>query len=181
MFGRFDEARHDLRSLSLDQLCLRLIVLIAPLVCTSATFAASSNWIPWLLLFVFIGAIECATHTDSNLGFGLIIVQALHWIATVDDRRTPWLLVAALAIAAFHTAMAASGVSAPAARWSRPMRSRWARRLALVAMITVAAWAVELSLTTTDLAGSALVLAASLVMLTLAALALRARSLSSSG
>jgi hypothetical protein len=179
MFDRAARVGGDLRLLSLGQLGLRVVILVAPLVCTGVTFAAASDWIVWVLLVVLAASIECALHAESNLGFAVILVLALHWLATVDDRSTPYTLAAALAIAVFHTAMAAAGVAAPSARWTSAMWGRWGRRLGCVVLITVAAWLVELSLRTTDLAGSAIVLGAALIALTVAALALRARSLSS--
>jgi hypothetical protein len=177
MIDRMTVVRHDLRSLSRDQFFMRLVVLVMPLLATCATFAAASHWIAWLLILVLAGAVECAIHAESNLGFGIVVVIALHWIATVDDQTTPWALVVALSIAVFHTAMAASGVAAPAARWSKAMRVRWLRRLGIVIVLTVVAWCFEVFVAGTDQRGSAVVLAAALGALTVVALALRARAL----
>jgi hypothetical protein len=177
MVDRLNVVRNDLRTLSRDQLALRLVVLVMPLLATCATFAASSNWIVWFVLLMLVGAVECATHAESNLGVAVIVVLALHWIATVDDQTSPWTLVVALSIAAFHTAMAASGVSAPAARWPKRMRVRWLRRLGIVVILTVVAWCLEMLVAGTDQDGGAVVLAAALGALTVAALGLRARAL----
>ena len=163
-----------------DRTMMRVLIVTMPVVATFVTFVASADWFVWVLPVVLFGAIQCARDGESNVGLGVIVILTLHWLAAVEDRASPWTLVVALAIATFHTAMAASGVAAPDARWSTPMRVRWVRRLAVVMVTTIMAWALEMLLADADLVGSAVVLATALAVLTLAAVTLRARALRSS-
>lgn len=158
----------------------RLVIVAMPVVATFATFVASSDWFVWMLPVVLAAALVCAFRRESNAGLAVIVILALHWVAAVEDPTDPWLLVVAMSIAVFHTAMAAEGVAPPGAPWSPAMRARWLGRLAIVLVLTVVARAVEVVVEGADLEGSALVLAAALTVLTIAALTLRARALRSS-
>ena len=175
---RLDLVQREIASWTVDKIVLRLAVVIAPLIALCAAFAGASTWSPWLLLFVFVGAVDCATQTETNLGLLVILLLAWHWAATVDDMRTPWTLVAALAVALFHTAMAAAASVPPAGHWSAVMRIRWLRRFGVVAAVTSAAWCMQVALAGSRLTGSSLLLFVALVALTTGALLLRAGALS---
>ena len=138
----------------------------------------ASSWSPWLLLLVLVGAVDCATQIESNLGLLMILLLAWHWGVTVDDLRTPWTLVEALALALFHTAMAAAASVPSAGQWSAAMRIRWLRRFGVVATLTLASWLAQVALTGSRLTGSGLLLFVALVAMTASALLLRAGALS---
>ena len=162
------------------QLALRLLVLIAPLVALGAGFAAAGGWTVWLLVVVLVGSIDCAVRPESHLGLGLVVVLALYWLAAVDDVRTPWTLVAAVAIAVLHAAMAAAAVAGPGGHWSPAMLARWRRRFAAVVVLTAMAWTLEVVLAGARIEGTMIVMLAAMTALTTSALVLRARSLRSS-
>lgn len=173
-----DRVLREIASLTVDQVVLRLIVVVMPVIAMCAASASSARWTPWLLVLVFVAALDCAVQPESNLGLLVIVVVAWHWTATVDDLRTPWTLAAALAVATFHVAMAASASVPPAGRWSAAMRIKWVRRFVVVAAITLVAWCGQVALAGTRLTGNGLLLFVSLVALTATALLLRAGSLS---
>ena len=108
----------------------------------------------------------------------MILLLAWHWGVTVDDLRTPWTLVEALALALFHTAMAAAASVPSAGQWSAAMRIRWLRRFGVVATLTLASWLAQVALTGSRLTGSGLLLFVALVAMTATALLLRAGALS---
>lgn len=159
--------------MSIDQVVLRVCVLVAPLVAVAAAFAAAGHVVWAVGVLVLFAAAVCAMQPDSNIGFFVIVLLAWHWAATVDDRRTVWLLVAAVALCIFHTAMAATTIAPSSARWSPSMRARWWRRLATVIAVTIAAWCVELIVAGTHAAGNAVLLLVALVLIVVAAMVLR--------
>ena len=175
---RLDLVQHEIALWTVDQIVLRLAVVATPLVAISAAFAGASSWSPWLLLLVLVGAVDCATQIESNLGLLMILLLAWHWGVTVDDLRTPWTLVAALALALFHTAMAAAASVPSAGQWSAAMRIRWLRRFGVVATLTLASWLAQVALAGSRLTGSGLLLFVALVAMTATALLLRAGALS---
>lgn len=175
---RFDRLQRELGSLTADQIVLRSIVMVTPLLTMCAAFASSSHWSVWLLLLAAVAALDCATHPETNLGLLVILLLVWHWGATVDDLRTPWTLVAALSIALFHTAMAAAASVPPAGQWSAAMRIVWQRRFGVVAAVTLAVWCLQLALAGSRPAGNAVLLFAALTALAATALLLRAGAVS---
>jgi hypothetical protein len=174
---RLDLVQREMASWTIDQVVLRVAVFVTPMIAMWAAFTSASTWSPWLLLLVVAGAF-CAAQTETNLGLLVIVVVAWYWVATVDDMRTPWTLVVSLALALFHTAMAAAASVPPAGRWSAAMRIRWLRRFGVVAVITAVAWSVQIALAGARLTGNGLLLFGALVSLTAVALLLRAGALS---
>jgi hypothetical protein len=175
---RFDLVQREIASWTVDQVVLRLAVVIAPVIAICAAFASASSWSPWLLLLVVVGSVDCATQTESNLGLLMILLLAWHWGITVDDLRTPWTLVAALALGVFHTAMAAAASVPSPGHWSNAMRIRWLRRFGVVAAITLASWLAQVALAGSRMTGNGLLLFVALVALTATTLLLRAGALS---
>jgi hypothetical protein len=122
---RFGGTGLGLSALTRGQLALRLLVLIAPLGALGAGFGAAGEWSVWLVVVVLAGSVDCALRPESHVGLGLIVMLGVYWLAAVEDVRTPWTLVAAVAIALFHAAMAAASVAGPAGHWSgRPRCER---------------------------------------------------------
>lgn len=145
-----------------------------------AAFAAGASWSPWLLALIVLGGLYCAVQPDTNVGLGVVVVIVWHWGVTVDDVRTPAVMLAALGIAVFHTAMAAASTAPPSAAWPRPVAVGWLRRTTVVAAVIVATWLVMLAITSIEMGGNAVLLLTALGIVTATALVLRARSLSGS-
>lgn len=159
----------------------RLAIIAAPLAGLAAAFAAASHASLWLTVLVFGLSAVCAVLPDSNIGLLVVVVLAWHWTGTVHDIHTPWVLVAAGAVATFHTAMAAATVAPPSAVWGREMTARWARRLGSLFLVIGVSWVTSLALGHIRLRGNGPLLGASLLAIAAIALLLRAASLGSLG
>jgi hypothetical protein len=132
---------------------------------------------PPVAIVVVLLAGACALMPDSHLGLLTLLLLAWYWAAVVDHPTSVATLVAALAVLVFHAALAAATVAPPAARWSRSMLHRWARRTGVVAGATAAAWCVARLLAGTRIDGSAALLSTALLALAGGAAWLRRRSL----
>jgi hypothetical protein len=175
--GRDDQTARRL-ALSADQIVVRLVIVLAPPLFVGAACAAATTWAPWpvvLLAAIVLGAL-CAAQPDTNGGLMVVLLASLMWLITVDDRETPWTLVAALALGGFHTAMAAAGSTPPAAIWNGPMRRQWLGRVAALAGVTAVAWVLEAGLVSGERRGNAAVFVTALLIVAGAALFLRSRS-----
>jgi hypothetical protein len=158
-------------------LLLRGLVLTAPLMAIACTWLAADRTIPAIDAAVVGLAIVCAVIPDSHTGLLVVVLVGIEWLATVEDRVTPWSLAAAVALTVFHASMAAASVAPPAARWTRAMRRRWLLRVAVVIAATSATWVVTAVIGDHRLGGSSLLLAAALVAVAFAGLWARAGSI----
>jgi hypothetical protein len=131
----------DMRALSRQQIALRAGVFLSPLGVMVACDEAASGSPAALLVAVVVGlAAATAAVPDSNLALLEIAVLGGYWSAAVDDPDTPWALVAALLLLAFHTATAAAAMAPAPTRLDEATGRRWARHAGLVALGTAAMW-----------------------------------------
>jgi hypothetical protein len=158
-------------------LLLRGIVLTSPLAAIACTALAAHRTVPVLDVAIVGLALVCAVLPDSHSGSLVVVLVGVDWLATVDDRVTPWLLAAAIVLAIFHASMAAASVAPPAAKWTPAMSTRWLRRTAVVGAATCATWAVVTVIGDHRLRGNSLLVAGALVALAFAALWARAGSI----
>jgi hypothetical protein len=166
-----------LRTLSTAQRVIRYAIVLAPIAVLATIGAESGGVNPPLAIVVVLLAGACALMPDGHLGLLTLLLLAWNWAASVDHPTSVAALVAALAVLVFHTALAAATVAPPAARWSRSMLHRWARRTSVVAAATAAAWSVARLLASTRIDGSAALLSTALLALAGGAVWLRRRSL----
>lgn len=166
-----------LRTLAGWQRTLRLTILLAPALVLAAGAIDAGRVSPPVAIGLMLLAATCALMPDGNVGVLTVLLLAWHWGATVDRPTSGATLLAAVGVLLFHAAMAAATVAPPAARWSRAMRQRWARRTAVVAATTAAAWGVARLLGSARLEGSAVVLSTTLLAVATGALWIRYRSL----
>jgi hypothetical protein len=120
--------------------------------------------------FVVVLTVFCVIVPDSHFGLLVVVLFGVGWMASVDEVTSPWSLAAALALLVFHTALAASSIAAPGARWSPAMRHRWLRRAAVLALLCLASWLVVVAVNAYDLASSSALVAAALAVLAFAGL-----------
>jgi hypothetical protein len=144
-----------LRTLSTAQRMIRYAIVLAPIAVLATIGAETGGVNPPLAIVVVLLAGACALMPDGHLGLLTLLLLAWYWAATVDHPTSVATLVTALAVLVFHTALAAATVAPPAARWSRSMLHRWARRTGVVAAATAAAWCVARLLASTRMAGGA--------------------------
>jgi len=158
-------------------LLLRGLVLTSPLLAIVSTRLAADRTVPVLDAAIIGVALFCAALPDSHAGLVVVALVGIDWWATVDDRVTPWSLVAAVALAVFHASTAAAGVAPVAARWTAAMSTRWLRRTAVLGAATCITWAAVAALGDHRIHGNGLLLAAALLVLACAALWARTASI----
>lgn len=166
-----------LRRSSPHVMWLRGLVLLGPLVTLAATMAARGTFQPVALVVVTALASGAAASTDSHVGLLVVLVLGLHWVQTVNDPVTPWVLLAALGLTVFHTASAALTVGPPAARWTAAMARRGARRGAIAWSAAAVTWLAVVGFERLEPAGRAVWLVVALAGATALASWLRSRSL----
>jgi hypothetical protein len=149
---------------------LRVLVLTSAVVAVVCTWLAAGHTVPFINVVIFGFALVCVVLPDSHAGLLVILLVGVEWLATVDDRTTPWSVGAAAALAVFHASMAAATVAPPAAKWTRAMCRRWMRNSAVVVVASAGTWAVVAVSHGHQLAGSAVLVAAALIALASAGL-----------
>jgi hypothetical protein len=131
----------DVRRITPQQVMLRAIVFVSPLIVLVAGDQASrSAPNTMFVVFVVLLAAGAAAIPDSNIALILMIVLFLYWSGAVDDTDTVWSLVAGLATLAFHTATAAASIGPARATIDQTTVGRWLLRATAVAGATVAVW-----------------------------------------
>ena len=148
---------------------MRLCILGAPLIAVGATSAAGYTTSA-VNVAVVAAAFVCALAPDSHTGLLVVGLIAIQWTVAVHDTTTPWVLAVAVSISVFHAALAAAIAVPPAARWTRAMVVRWTRRLVALVLASGCTWVVVRLVDTVEVAGSALLVTASLVVLAVAGL-----------
>ena len=166
-----------IRRASGQQRLLRLTVLIGPLVTFAAACAAADHVLVPVGVVVAVLAICCALQPDTNAALIVLVVLVWDWAGAVHDHRTPWVLMAAAGLLAFHVGMAMSSIAPATVAWSPATRHRWARRVELVGALTIAAWLSTLAAHAIDLDGGALLLVIAVLLLAAAAVLVHAASL----
>ncbi len=151
-------------------LLLRGLILVSPLAALACTRAATDHPLPVIDVVIVILAIGSVFAPDGPLGALVIMLVAIEWGATVHDRTTFWAVAVAAALAMFHVCLAAATVSPPGARWTSAMCRRWTRRAAVAMGSGVTTWAVLVAIDGYEMPSSAILVAASLVVLALAGL-----------
>ncbi len=146
---------------------LRSVILVTPLAALACTRAVTEHPLPVLDIVIVLLAVGCAVAPDGPLGVLVIMLVAIEWGASVHDRTTLWSVAVAAALALFHVCLAAATVSPPGARWTSAMCRRWTRRAAVAMGSGVATWAVLVAIDGYEMPSSAILVAASLLVLAL--------------
>lgn len=151
-------------------LVLRLLAPAAAVAAVACTWGAAGRPQPLVGLLVLVLGVTCSLAPDSHVGLVVVLVVGIEWLALVDSPSTPWALGAAASLAVFHTALAAATVAPPAARWSRGMGRRWARRLGGAIAAGAGTWVAVVAAGGRRVGGGAPLLVAALAALALVAL-----------
>jgi hypothetical protein len=164
----------ELLTLARWQLLARAVILLAPLAVLAAADPLADSELPTavLLTVVGLGALTAA-FPDSHAGGVALVVLVWVWLARVDRTTSPWLLGAAVAVAAFHTAAALAAFAPPGATLDAAVRRRWARRFGLTVGVVVASWALIAGIDRADTGPNGPLFVAGLTALGAGALAFR--------
>ena len=151
-------------------LVLRVLIATSTMVALGCTSLAAGRTILIVDAAILGLALVCSARPDSHVGLLVVLAVGVDWLATVHDRATPWSVGAAASLAVFHASMAAASVAPPAATWTRAMCRRWTRRCFAVMVASVGTWAVVAAIHGRRVAGSAVLVAASLATIAIAGL-----------
>jgi hypothetical protein len=171
------ERLDQLRATSGQRWLLVLLAVIAPVIACLAIGAASSANPAAVCVAVAGLATWAALRPDTHTDIFVLVVVVVFWLARIDDVVTPWAIVVALAILGHHVVMSMMASAPHGAVFDAKILRRWLRRSGVVAVATVAVWAVVFALDRRHAAGNATLSLAALVALVLATLVVRARSL----
>jgi hypothetical protein len=176
-FRRLDDALRDLLQLERAELLLRLAILLAPAVFLAAVLAAGSVPV-WAIVVGLLLALLTVLAPDSDSGtLTSLYLLAVWYFGDQTDPWTPWTLVGALALLAFHVATAAATRAPRTGRLPEGSLAPWSVRTAVVAGVTLAAYAVGRAFAALDTAGSVVLTTAAGVVAAGALLAARRGSL----
>jgi hypothetical protein len=149
---------------------LRVLMLASTVVAVECTWLAAGHTVLVVDVLIVGLALVCIVLPDSHVGLLVVLVVGVEWLATVDDRTTPWSVGAAASLVVFHASMAAASVAPPAAKWTRAMCRRWIRRSLAVMPASVWTWTVVAAIDGHHVADGAVLVAASLVAIAIAGL-----------
>jgi hypothetical protein len=149
-------------------LLLRILIGVSSLAGLACTLLAADESVPVVKYIIIALSLGCVVYPDGHLGLAVVVLIGIEWWVTVDDPTTPWSIAVAASLAVFHTSMAAAGVVAPSAAWTRPMCRRWLRRCSTLALAGPAVWALAVAFDDRNSASSQVLLAASVMALVLA-------------
>lgn len=145
----------------------RLLALACPALVTACTGAAGGDLQRPIVIAVAVLTALSVLHPDTHAGLLVVVLLGVQWLEAVDDHATPWVIPAACCLGVFHASLAAATVAPPAARWTPAMTRRWCRRAAVLALPAAGSWLVVAVLDRHRPAGSAPLLAAALVVLSI--------------
>ena len=136
-----------LNRLSGQQWALRALVLVAPLVALFATHQAGAPWRPWLAALLLGVTLLSALLPDSHAPLAVLLLTGVHWVLTVDENLSGWLLVATIALLGFHVACLLAAYGPPSVVLDSVLLRRWSVRTGLAAaagaLVWLAAWGAE--------------------------------------
>lgn len=167
----------EVRSTSPQGWVIRAIALGAAVVALVVTETAAGGFSDWVVFAVAGTSLLACLRPDGHAGLVLVLVLGARWLAAIDDVRTPWSLVLALALTVLHAALALAATGPPAVRFPAVTVRRWLRRTAVVAAITSGVWLAAAAAARQDVRGSAAVTGVAIAGLVVTWFALRRRSL----
>lgn len=126
--------------LARTQLALRLVIVLAGLAAVVSIRLAAAEAEPVLDLVIVVLVLVAALFPDGHAGILVVVAVGVNWVLAVDDPTTQWVMVGAVAVAVFHSALALATVAPLGARLERATLWRWARRTALVVSSVPPVW-----------------------------------------
>jgi hypothetical protein len=160
-----------LRATSLQRWLLGVIAVIGPCVVCAITRTG-----PVLALVVPL-AVASAVRPDSHIGLFVIAITVWCWLARIDDAASPLALVAALSLFVYHASLALMSTMPSSGSIDPAVLTRWIKRSVPVAAATVAVWGLVAAMRGRGLVGNVTLSVAAMVVIAIAAIAARVRSL----
>jgi hypothetical protein len=161
-----------------DQLVLAVVaaaatLLVVPVIVVAGDFSL------WMAPAAAIAAGFVFARHDSSHGLAALGIVALLWLAARPDALSPWTVVVALLMFTIHTCLALRSTAPPGATLGRVVVTRWLRRSALVAVLTLLVYVAAISLRNLHRSDAEVVLASALALLGGLILLLRQETLES--
>ncbi len=130
---------------------------------------------PSLFAVVLIGAIAglSVVRPAAHTALGVFVVAIWHWLAVVDERASPWVMLVAGSLWCFHALVALMATTPPTATIDPVTMRRWAVRSAAVLVTIPATWLVVVAFDRRSGAGSVGLTALALVVAATLAVGLR--------
>ncbi len=154
----------ELSRLGGQQLMLRALVLLAPLLAATAEQRAGATVSVWYLASLVLASLVAALLPDSHAGLLVVLLVGGHWLTSSGQSLSLWVLCIALALALFHVAGLLASYGPPSVVLEPELLRFWLRRYAVCAAVTALVWLVARVSTGLSLSGSALVFGAGLLV-----------------
>lgn len=158
-----DRAGRQWLTLSWSRAAVWASILSPVLVAMAALIGAAPATPLWPAAFVLLLALTTIALPDSSAGSTMLIGYLAWWIWAVREPAIGWALVAAIALLAFHAAVALASAGPPGSTTEPVVRRRLAIRLLWISLATAGVAAVA------TLAAGAMVVPAALVAVVLLA------------
>jgi hypothetical protein len=101
---------------------------------------------------------------DSGAGLFLVLLLGGHWAIAVPEQLTVWVLAAAVALLALHTAAVLASYGPATLALDRDLLRLWGRRSALLLGVTAVAWLLAVAASGVGLPGGGWLLGTALVV-----------------
>lgn len=134
------ELRHDLRTMSREQILLRLLIVLAAETYAVVLTSVSAAGLVALVVVMALGMLTALLPQTSLPSFVILYLLA-SWVVGVESAWTSAALPAALALLVFHAGCTLAASVPPQSPLPTALLTTQARRLSVVAVITVAVWA----------------------------------------
>lgn len=171
------ELLDEVRATQGQRWMLALASVIAPALGCVAIGAASGQPSAAVTSLVALLAFGSSLRLDSHVGALVMVAVVWYWLARVDDPATAWSIAVAMSLLVFHTTTALMAVTSRSGVLGREILGPWLWRTVVVAVGTIATWALVVVLDRRHAAGNALLTLGAVVALGGATLVGRARSM----
>ncbi|MCU1394310.1 MAG: hypothetical protein JWM34_2738 [Ilumatobacteraceae bacterium] len=169
---RLDRAR----ATSAQRVVLAVVAIVSPVVACVCIGSVSHHATAVVAVLIGIVALGSTVRPDTHVGSLVVVGVVWYWLACIDDTASPWSLLVAAALFAFHTSTALIATVPNSATVDGETLGRWLRRSTIVMAATVAVWLLVVLLSHRHAAGSPALSLVALVALVAVALSLRRRS-----
>jgi hypothetical protein len=166
------------RATSGQRWLLAVIAVLSPVIACIVIGAATDFTPTAVAVIVGLLAIASAVRPDTHIAVFVIVVVVVFWLARIDDVTTPWALIVAVALFAYHAVISLMSTAPSSAVFDHATVRTWLRRSFLVVVGTVAVWGLVLALDQGRRPGNGLLSLAALAALMIAIVLVRARSVS---
>lgn len=119
---------------------------------------------PWFVALVGLIGLASVVGPDSHMASIVIVLVAWRWLATVDDPLSWRVIVVAVGLHVHHAALAMLAAVPESAAIPASVLARWSFRSAVAIAAAVAVWVLVIVLDDRSFGGSAVLTAASLVI-----------------